>query len=187
MKKFINFALMIVFCVTATTFISCNNDEDDTVIPAKSVNEVHGNYTGKITYGSENEKDVNVTVDSVSKKIIIEKLPVSSVIKEIVDKTQLEEALKSYSTPTCEMPYKATLSKNLIKMEMDSCIVLFSTKIKNNTQNIAITIGSKGEGIYNATTQKLNIAFAAEKVSINGNEVKDFKSIKYLYSQTRKK
>lgn len=188
MKNFISFAFAAAMCLTTVGFTSCDDDNDDTpVTPAKSVNEVHGNYTGTMTFNKVSQKNVALTVDSTTHKLTVAELPVSEIVKTVLAKTEQAEALKSLKGPKCELQYKATLSKNLIKMELEKDTASFTVKIKDQTKKIDVIIAPKGEGLYNATTKKINVMFMAEKVNVDGTASKDFKTSKYLFSDATKK
>lgn len=188
MKKYLYSTLMATVCLTLSAFTSCDGDDEVHVTPAKSVTEVHGKYTGVMTYGNTTGIKTEVTVDSVTKKISIDSFPVNEIVRAVVAKEDQDTALKYLVYPKCELAYTPSLDKNYIKMVLGQATVSFDVRLKNSkTSKIILNLADKGEGVYEATSHQLLLQTIVNSIKVDENTVKNYKPTKYLYSQARKK
>ncbi len=188
MKNLIRFAFVaLMLSSIVVSFSSCSSDDDTSVINAKSVDIVHGTYTGTMTAGDSIVDGVVVSVDSLTKSIDIEKFPVATIVKAVVAEDDQKEALKSLTDVTFKTTYTPSLSSNLVNMEIATTTVSFDIKVKEETHKIVATIEDKGKGVYNSTNMQLDMTFNVSGATLDETAVSDFKTIKYTFSKSTKK
>ncbi len=180
------FAALAV-CMASFGFVSCDNDNETPIIPARSVHEAHGVYTGIINADKVLQDTVRVTVDSVSKTVQIPKFPVKAIVEALVDSAGRAEALESATECSIRMAYTGTVSSDIISLKLGAQVADFEMSVNNEKKSVKVFFGENGECLYNNTFKILNVSLTADSIQLDGVTRKDVKAIKYLFLQTKKK
>lgn len=181
-----SFIAMAMFMVVFG-FVSCDNDNETPIIPARSANDAHGTYTGVVYAGKAFQDTVKVTVDSVSKTVQIPRFPVKAIVEALVDSSQQAEALKSVTECAIKMAYTGTVSSDIVSLKLGTQIADFDMTVDNEKKNVKVFFGTKGECLYNNTFRILNVSLTADSIQVDGETNRAVKPIQYTFLQTKKK
>ncbi len=168
-------------------FVSCDNDNETPIVPARSANDAHGTYTGVVYAGKIFQDTVKVTVDSVSKTVQMPRFPVKAIVEALVDSSLQAEALKSATECSIRMAYTGTVSSDIASLKLGAQVADFDMTVNNEKKSVKVFFGAKGECLYNNTFRILNVALTVDSIQVNGETEKSVKPIQYTFLQTKKK
>lgn len=189
-KRFFNpaniFVPMLLIGLSLCT-VSCSDDDDDNGGNTVTINEVYGNYTGKmqtltVVQNSEGETaddgettegaDVTASIDANS--VVITDFPIKDIVLSIVgDETVADGIVEAVGQVDYRMAYTAALSAAKDSISMD---------LKPETLKLDITIPSSDGGedaklsvnvkVEVETTGKYSVETGDLKFNITATEVK---------------
>ena len=106
MKKTLKWSLVMMLAVFGLTFASCSDDDDETpTVP--TVEEVVGEYSGKMTYdmakAAASEETPGVTLDLTVKNdsINFDKFPFEALVKAIIPNEEMANGIIEIGRASC--------------------------------------------------------------------------------------
>lgn len=183
------FSLLLVAVSLIIGFSSCG-DNDDSGVPVFSLNDVNGNYTGKVTTltaqpqtnaTEETEPGLDITAEVKDNNIFLKKLPIADLIKSIIeDPTTADQIIAAIGEVNYQVGYKASFNdkQDLIYLQLDPKPLEITGEIPAPTEGegeeptpfkVKVTITADEQGTFAYANQKLLFSLYATEV-ILGDE-----------------
>lgn len=182
------FFMLIMALGLITTFSSCSNDDDQ--IPVQTLKDVDGKYTGKmltvninpqVQNTGETPEGVDVNAEVKDDNVLIDKFPVSDLIKSIInDEEKAETIIKAIGDINYKVPYQAAFNemKDSIYMQMKPEPLEIKLEIPAENEGeeateikITVTITSVNKGAYAYENNHLKFGLQTTEVKVNDNPI----------------
>ncbi len=185
MKKFTvsQFLIAILLVFTGFTFYSCNNDGPE--IPPVKLDDVKGNYKGRLitiqgNVKTEKIKDFKVKKDTIA----FAEFPVDEIVKTVVkDPVKAEVAIKAMGKVKYDLKYTASVNTSINAVEL-----LFAPKVMEIlipvdgvTKKTEVTLVAKQKGFYVGLDGSLRFALIADKITVDGTVLAPYEAINYNF------
>ncbi len=171
----------------AMLFTSCDNDDDYKIIPATSVDQAHGNYEGVIMVNNEFQDSITVSVNSVSNTVSLSNLPVAPIVKALVGEELADSVMKTVEAPALSLNYTGTLYENIVQLQLDAQQVDFNMTVEDAEKQVTVFVNNGGEVLYDSMQKILNMGITVDSVKVDGELAENFKTIQYIFYQTKRK
>ncbi|HCM35009.1 DUF4840 domain-containing protein [Chryseobacterium sp.] len=185
MKKFTvsQFLIAILLVFTGFTFYSCNNDGPE--IPPVKLDDVKGNYKGRLitiqgNVKTEKIKDFKVKKDTIA----FAEFPVDEIVKTVVkDPVKAEVSIKAMGKVKYDLKYTASVNTSINAVEL-----LFAPKVMEIlipvdgvTKKTEVTLVAKQKGFYVGLDGSLRFALIADKITVDGTVLAPYEAINYNF------
>ena len=177
MKKTLTWSLMMMLAVVGLTFASCSDDDDDTPTVG-TVEDVNGEFTGKMTYAeSKAEAEADPTATELELKVAndsiqFEKFPYQALVVAILGS---EEAAKPIITEigdslNYKINYTATMNtaKDSVVMTLDPKPLKIS--IEKLNMEVEVIIEAPNKASYAIKDKNLKFDIKAANVKVGGTD-----------------
>ena len=166
------------------TLSSCNDNEGPDIPPVKMEN-LPGNYKGKliIVQGNgkrEGVKDFKVKKDTIS----FAEFPIEEIVKTVVkNPVKAEQALKSMAKVKYDLKYAAVINpaNNVIELTLTPKTMELQIPVDGVNKKTVVEFVSKQKGYYVGLDQSLRYALTAEKITVDGTLVAPYEVIDYNF------
>ncbi|MFZ4930512.1 DUF4840 domain-containing protein [Chryseobacterium sp. Mn2064] len=185
MKKFTvpQFFIAVLLIVTGFTLYSCNDDGPD--IPLVKLEEMPGNYKGKLiiiqgTTKTESIKDFKVKKDT----IIFAEFPINEIVKTVVKDTgKVKTALKAIGKVKYNLNYTASVNaaNNVVELAFAPKALEFQIPVNGVNKKTVVTLEAKQKGFYVGMDRSLRYAFTAQKITVDGTVLTPYEVINYNF------
>ncbi|MEG0928883.1 MULTISPECIES: DUF4840 domain-containing protein [Chryseobacterium] len=185
MKKFTvsQFLIAILLVFTSFTFYSCNNDGPD--IPPVKLEDVKGNYKGRLitiqgSVKTEKIKDFKVKKDTIA----FAEFPVDEIVKTVVkDPVKAEEAIKAIGKMKYDLNYTASVntSSNAVELVFAPKVMEIRIPVDGVIKKTEVTLVAKQKGFYVGLDGSLRFALMAEKITVDGTVLAPYEAINYNF------
>ena len=185
MKKFTvpQFFIAILLIFTGFTLYSCNDDGPD--IPPVKLEEMPGNYKGKLiivqgTTKTESIKDFKVKKDTIS----FAEFPINEIVKTVVKDTgKVKTALKAIGKVKYNLNYTASVntSSNVVELTFAPKALEFQIPVDGVNKKTVVTLEAKQKGFYVGMDRSLRYAFTAQKITVDGTVIAPYEVINYNF------
>lgn len=186
MKKTLKWSLMMMLAVVGLTFASCSDDDDDTPTVG-TVEDVNGEFTGKMTYAkSKAEADPTATtldLKVANDSVIFEKFPYEALVKEIIkDENTANAIIEEIKVLEYKMNYTATM--NAAK---DSVVMTLKPEpLKIAIAGVEVTIEAEKTASYAVKDKNLKFTIKAANVKVVGQDFSDFTPMDLSFDMKKK-
>lgn len=175
--------VFLILCTVTLALASCSSN-DGPSYPDATVEQMLGDYKGKMTVNKEAEKEVIV---KVGKKIEMPALPVEAIVKAMVAAENQEAALASVKNVAYAIDYKATILGHQISLELNPVNLKFNVLVKEKEETIEVTFDKKAPGMFDGSNNSLTFYLKATGATITGNEAAKLETpVEYLLLPTKK-
>ncbi|MDR0894770.1 MAG: DUF4840 domain-containing protein [Prevotellaceae bacterium] len=174
------FALVaMAFCLTTATFVACDDDDDPNTEDTKTLQDVNGSYTGKVTFdisGATVPVDVTATVKDGA--VNFSALPVADLVGLILSEqpelaSSVKEQLKdgiAYSIKYTAA-YDDATQKTAIELTLtpEPLSVQFNTPVPNIgdvPSTVTVSIKTDKAGTYTYASNKLAFDLSIDNVTL---------------------
>lgn len=178
--------LLLLFSCLAITFASCDDDDDNnTPLPQVKVEDVIGNYSGKLlTTQGKTSHEVTATFSATKDIITFTELPVKEIVTSVIkDATKAEAALKELGKVKYELNYTAALTsaKTAVELTFAPKALEIQLPVDGAKKKVVVTFTAKQKGVYTTAgkDKTLKLEFTAEKISVDGTNLTPLDAIKY--------
>ena len=166
------------------TLYSCNDNEGPDIPPVK-IENLPGNYKGKliIVQGNikrEGVKDFKVKKDTIS----FAEFPISEIVKTVVkDPVKAENAIKTLGKVKYDVKYAAAINtaNNVIELTLTPKTMELQIPVDGVNKKTVVEFVSKQKGYYVGLDQTLRYALTAEKITVDGTVVTPYEVIDYNF------
>lgn len=184
MKKFIVLkafmALLIGF--VSLSLISCNNDNGPDIPPVK-LQDVIGNYKGRLITSQGNNKAEAVISFAVKKDTIkFTDLPVKEIVKAVVkDPVKTEAALTAIGKVKYNLNYTGAIntSYNAVELTFSPKTLQINIPMDGAIKTTIVTFAAKEKGFYVGQNYAMKFGLVAEKITVDGVALSPYEVIKY--------
>lgn len=199
-------SLLIMTVSLAIGFSSCG-DKDDSSIPVFSVNDVSGNYTGKVitlttetqTNATEKtESGLDITAEVKNNNVFLKNFPVENLIKSILGDTEAaEEVIAMIGEIDYQVGYKASFSEkqDIIYLQLDPKPLEIIREIPSQTEGeepeifkvkVTITADPDKPGAFTYVNQKLVFSLHATEVILGDQPFTAFTPTTFNFDLNKK-
>ncbi|MDR6459912.1 hypothetical protein J2786_003035 [Chryseobacterium vietnamense] len=178
------FFMTVLMVLAGLALFSCN-DNDGPDIPPVKMEELPGNYKGKliIVQGNikrEGVKDFKVKKDTIS----FAEFPISDIVKTVVkDPVKAENALKTMGKVKYDIKYAAVINtaNNVIELTLAPKAMELQIPVDGVNKKTVVEFVSKQKGYYVGMDRTLRYALTADKITVDGTLVTPYDVIDYNF------
>lgn len=185
MKKFTvpQFFIIALIVLVGFTLTSCNDDGPD--IPPVKLEDVKGNYKGRLitvqgNVKKETIKDFKVKKDTLS----FAEFPISEIVKTVVkDPVKAEAALKTIGKVKYDLTYTATINtdSNVLELLLAPKALELQIPVDGVNKKTVVALAAKQKGFYVGMDQSLRFALIAEKITVDNTVLIPYETINYNF------
>lgn len=186
MKKTLKWSLVMMLAVIGLTFTSCDDDDDTPKVP--TVEEVVGDYSGKMNYAAVKETaetgtDLSLKVEKDS--ISFEEFPYEGLVKTIIqNEDQANGIIEQVGKLSYKVAYKAAMNaaNDSISLTLDPKPL----KISVEGLEVDVTITAEEKGSFAIEKNNLKFSLTATEAKLGEANVLEA-PIKLSFDMTKKK
>jgi len=192
MKQIINFkTLALLFAVVlGLGVISCDNDDDVIPTPSVNVEDVNGNYSGKLTTTQgQTKNETSTTFVAKNSVISFTALPVKEIVGSIIkDPVKAEAALKKIGNVKYDFNYSAKVNnaRTAVDLTFTPKELEIQVPIDDANKKVIATFTSKQTGSYTGKDKSISFELSVDKITLEGTAVTPFEAIKYSSKSEKK-
>nr|WP_129731448.1 DUF4840 domain-containing protein [Parabacteroides goldsteinii] len=169
MKKTLKWSLVMMLAVFGLTFASCSDDDDETpTVP--TVEEVVGDYSGKMTYAMAKataEEGTTLDLKVANDSIIFEKFPYDALVEAIVGKENAGSIIELIGD---KLEYKINYTAAMNAANDSVIITLKPEPLKIAAVAVEVIIETEKIASYAVKDKNLKFNLKAANVKIAGND-----------------
>ncbi|MGV2452936.1 DUF4840 domain-containing protein [Chryseobacterium sp.] len=178
------FFMTVLMVLAGLTLFSCN-DNDGPDIPPVKMEELPGNYKGKLiivqgTTKREGIKEFKVKKDTIS----FAEFPIGEIVKTVVkDPAKAENAMKSLGKVKYDIKYAAVINtaNNVIELTLAPKTMELQIPVDGVNKKTVVEFVSKQKGYYVGMDRTLRYALTADKITVDGTVVTPYEVIDYNF------
>ncbi|MBE4950386.1 MULTISPECIES: DUF4840 domain-containing protein [Chryseobacterium] len=178
------FFITVLMVLIGFTLSSCNDNEGPEIPPVKMEN-LPGNYKGKLIIVQGNSKREGVKEFKVKKDTIsFAEFPIEEIVKTVVkNPAKAEQALKSMAKVKYDLKYAAVINtaNNVIELTLTPKTMELQIPVDGVNKKTVVEFVSKQKGYYVGLDQSLRYALTAEKITVDGTLVTPYEVIDYNF------
>lgn len=178
------FFMTVLMVLAGLTLFSCN-DNDGPDIPPVKMEELPGNYKGKLiivqgTTKREGIKEFKVKKDTIS----FAEFPIGEIVKTVVkDPEKAENAIKSLGKVKYDIKYAAVINtaNNVIELTLAPKTMELQIPVDGVNKKTVVEFVSKQKGYYVGMDRTIRYALTADKITVDGTVVTPYEVIDYNF------
>lgn len=178
------FFISVLMILAGFALSSCNDNEGPDIPPVKMEN-LPGNYKGKLIIVQGNSKREGIKEFKVKKDTIsFAEFPIEEIVKTVVkNPAKAETALKSMGKVKYDIKYAAVIStaNNVIELTLTPKTMELQIPVDGVNKKTVVEFVSKQKGYYVGLDQTLRYALTAEKITVDGTLVTPYEVIDYNF------
>ncbi|MBK1894657.1 DUF4840 domain-containing protein [Chryseobacterium paridis] len=184
MKKFIVLKAFMALLVgfVSLGLLSCN-DNDGPDIPPVKLQDVIGNYKGKLIISQGNNKNESIVGFAVKKDTIkFTDLPVKEIVKAVVkDPVKTEAALVALGKIKYNLNYTGAINTyyNAVELTFAPKTLELNIPMDGAIKKTIVTFAAKEKGFYVGQNYAMKFGLVAEKITVDGAVLTPYEMIKY--------
>lgn len=185
MKKFTVTQLLtaILIVVTGFSLFSCNSDAPD--IPPVKLEDVNGNYKGRLitiqgNVKTEKIKDFKVKKDTIA----FAEFPIQEIVKTVVkDPVKTEEAVKTIGKVKYNIKYTSSVNtaSNVVELNLVPKSLEIRIPVDGTIKKTEVVLAAKQKGFYVGLDKSMRFALVAEKIIVDGTVLSSYEAINYNF------
>ncbi|ASK31331.1 DUF4840 domain-containing protein [Chryseobacterium sp. T16E-39] len=183
MKKFIVLKafVAVLICFVSLSLLSCNDDGPD--IPPVKIQDVIGNYKGKlITTQGTNKAEATIGFTVKKDTLKFTDLPVKEIVKSVVkDPVKTEAALTAIGKVKYNINYTAVVNANYNAVEFTFTpkVLEINIPMDGAIKKTVVTFAAKEKGFYVGQNYAMKFGLVGEKITVDGVVLTPYEVIKY--------
>jgi len=178
------FFMTVLMVLAGLALYSCNDNEGPDIPPVK-MEELPGNYKGKLiivqgTTKREGIKEFKVKKDTIS----FAEFPISEIVKTVVkDPVKAENAIKTLGKVKYDLKYAAMINtaNNVIELTFTPKTMELQIPVDGVNKKTVVEFVSKQKGYYVGMDRTLRYALTADKITVDGTLVTPYDVIDYNF------
>ena len=185
MKKFTVTQLLtaILIVVTGFSLYSCNSDGPD--IPPVKLEDVNGNYKGRLitiqgNVKTEKIKDFKVKKDTIT----FAEFPIQEIVRTVIkDPAKADEAVKTIGKVKYNIKYTSSINtaSNVVELSLAPKTLEIRIPVDGVLKKTEVALVSKQKGFYVGMDESLRFALVAEKITVDGTVLGSYEAINYNF------
>lgn len=185
MKKFTVTQLLtaILIVVTGFSLYSCNSDGPD--IPPVKLEDVNGNYKGRLitiqgNVKTEKIKDFKVKKDTIT----FAEFPIQEIVRTVIkDPAKADEAVKTIGKVKYNIKYTSSINttSNVVELSLVPKTLEIRIPVDGVLKKTEVALVSKQKGFYVGMDESLRFALVAEKITVDGTVLGSYEAINYNF------
>lgn len=185
MKKFTVTQLLtaILIVVTGFSLYSCNSDGPD--IPPVKLEDVNGNYKGRLitiqgNVKTEKIKDFKVKKDTIT----FAEFPLQEIVRTVIkDPAKADEAVKTIGKVKYNIKYTSSINtaSNVVELSLAPKTLEIRVPVDGVLKKTEVALVSKQKGFYVGMDESLRFALVAEKITVDGTVLGSYEAINYNF------
>ncbi|MGL6129036.1 DUF4840 domain-containing protein [Chryseobacterium artocarpi] len=185
MKKFTVTQLLtaILIVVTGFSLYSCNSDGPD--IPPVKLEDVNGNYKGRLitiqgNVKTEKIKDFKVKKDTIT----FAEFPIQEIVRTVIkDPAKADEAVKTIGKVKYNIKYTSSINtaSNVVELSLAPKTLEIRIPVDGVLKKTEVALASKQKGFYVGMDESLRFALVAEKITVDGMVLGSYEAINYNF------
>lgn len=182
-----------LFALIGLTFVSCRMDDDNfTELLPVEVSDVPGVYNGKaVAKQGQFNKTYLAEFTASADAIAIKEFPMDEIVRSILsDPIKVKAALEQLEPIPYTMGYTGELasSKKEVILKLGAQALQFDLPVDGQTKSVVVHFKEEAAGSYYATEMgaELYLAFNADKIEVDGEELASTEEISYLFGGLKK-
>lgn len=185
MKKFTVSQLLTVFVIIISGFALYSCSVDGPEIRPVKLEDVNGNYKGKlITIQGERKTETIKNFKVKKDTILFSEFPIEEIVKTVVkDPVKAEVAIKAIGKVKYNIQYKASLnaSNNVVELALDPKPMQISIPVDGGTKKTEVLLAAKQKGFYVGMDGSLRFVITADKITVDGTVLAPYETIGYNF------
>lgn len=196
---------ILIMAISLMIGVSSCGDNDDSDTPGLSLNDVSGNYTGKMLTlavvpqteaTEETEQGLDVTAEVKDNHVFFKKLPVEDLIKSIVsDEETATGIIAALGDVSYKVAYTASFNEkqDIIYLQLDPQPLELELPLPSPTEGgeplilpIKVTITADQKGNFAYANHKLDFSLHVTKVVVGAEPLPDFSPITFKFDLNKK-
>ncbi|NIF05715.1 DUF4840 domain-containing protein [Chryseobacterium sp. Tr-659] len=177
------FLMTVLLLVAGFALSSCNNDGPD--IPLVKLEELPGNYKGRLIVVQGNVKKESVKEFKVKKDTItFAEFPIEEIVKTVVkNPAKVEAALKAMGKVKYDLKYTASVNaqSNVIELAFAPKTMELQIPVDGVNKKTIVDLTTKQKGFYVGMDRSLRFVVTAEKITVDGTLVAPYEVIDYNF------
>lgn len=178
------FFITVLMVLTGFILFSCN-DNDGPDIPPVKMEDLKGNYKGKLIIVQGNSKREGIKEFKVKKDTIsFAEFPITEIVKTVVkDPAKAETAIKALGKVKYDLKYAAVIntSNNVIELTFAPKSMELQIPVDGVNKKTVVEFTAKQKGYYVGLDQTLRYSVTAEKITVDGTLVAPYEVIDYNF------
>ncbi len=185
MRKFTvpRFFIAALMVLIGFTFASCSNGDPE--IPPVTLEEMNGNYKGKLITVQGNAKKESIRDFKVKKDtIVFEEFPISEIVKTVVkDPVKTEDALNAMGKVKYNLTYTASINtaRNVVELVFAPKALELQIPVDGVNKKTVVTFTAKQKGFYVGMDRSLRYALTAETITVDDTLLAPYEVIDYNF------
>jgi hypothetical protein len=178
------FFITVLMVLVGFTLSSCN-DNDGPDIPPVKMEDLKGNYKGKLVIVQGNSKREGIKEFKVKKDTIsFAEFPIEEIVKTVVkNPAKAETALKLMGKVKYDLKYAAVINtaNNVIELTFAPKAMELQIPVDGVNKKTVVEFVAKQKGYYVGLDQTLRYAVTAEKITVDGTLITPYEVIDYNF------
>ncbi|PTT39853.1 DUF4840 domain-containing protein [Chryseobacterium sp. HMWF028] len=178
------FFITVLMVLAGFALSSCNNNDGPDIPPVK-MDDLKGNYKGKLVIVQGNSKREGVKEFKVKKDTIsFAEFPIEEIVKTVVkNPVKAEQTLKSMAKVKYDLKYAAVINtaNNVIELTFTPKTMELQIPVDGVNKKTIVEFVSKQKGYYVGLDQTLRYALTAEKITVDGTLIAPYEVIDYNF------
>ncbi|HBA28978.1 DUF4840 domain-containing protein [Parabacteroides goldsteinii] len=167
MKKTLKWSLMMMLAVVGLTFASCSDDDDTPTVG--TVEDVNGEFTGKMTYAKE-AKEAAATGTTLELKVAndsiqFEKFPYQALVVELLGEEASKPIIEAIGD---SLNYKINYTATMNAAKDSVVMTLKPEPLKIDAAGVEVTIEAEKTASYAVKDKNLKFTIKAANVKVGG-------------------
>ena len=167
MKKTLKWSLMMMLAVVGLTFASCSDDDDTPTVG--TVEDVNGEFTGKMTYAKE-AKEAAATGTTLELKVAndsiqFEKFPYQALVVELLGEEASKPIIEAIGD---SLNYKINYTATMNAAKDSVVMTLKPEPLKIDAAGVEVTIEAEKTASYAVKDKNLKFTIKAANVKAGG-------------------
>ena len=165
MKKTLKWSLMMMLAVVGLTFASCSDDDDTPTVG--TVEDVNGEFTGKMTYAKE-AKEAAATGTTLELKVAndsiqFEKFPYQALVVELLGEEASKPIIEAIGD---SLNYKINYTATMNAAKDSVVMTLKPEPLKIDAAGVEVTIEAEKTASYAVKDKNLKFTIKAANVKV---------------------
>ncbi|UKB79578.1 DUF4840 domain-containing protein [Chryseobacterium sp. MEBOG07] len=178
------FFITVLMVLAGFALSACNDNEGPDIPPVKMEN-LPGNYKGKLVIVQGNSKREGIKEFKVKKDTIsFAEFPIEEIVKTVVkNPVKAEAALKAMAKVKYDLKYAAAINtaNNVIELTLAPKALELQIPVDGVNKKTVVEFVSKQKGYYVGLDQSLRFAVTAEKITVDGTLITPYEVINYNF------
>lgn len=179
------FFITVLMVLAGFFALSSCNDNDGPDIPPVKMDDLKGNYKGKLVIVQGNSKREGIKEFKVKKDTIsFAEFPIEEIVKTVVkNPAKAETALKSMGKVKYDLKYAAVINttNNVIELTFAPKAMELQIPVDGVNKKTVVEFVAKQKGYYVGLDQTLRYAVTAEKITVDGTLITPYEVIDYNF------